>query len=152
MYRSMWNRQPEAGVGCSTCDPVIPHDPNGYAFCAETCESFSGACSCHVGWGLVDHCLHRVVVVHCVLCVSCSVGVHICLSVHATDVNNPMNSVDMRGVSTPVLPVTVFSVMEPVVTAVTLGTACGCAVTESCCSPLCTTLTFLEVLCEASKT
>lgn len=65
---------------------------------------------------LVDHCLHRVVVVHCVLCVSCSVGVHICLSVHATDVNNPMNSVDMRGVSTPVLPVTAFSVMEPVVT------------------------------------
>ena len=101
---------------------------------------------------LVDHCLHGVVVVHCVLCVSCSVGVHICLSVHATDVNNPMNSVDMRGVSTPVLPVTVFSVMEPVVTAVTLGTACGCAVTESCCSPLCTTLTFLEVLREASKT
>lgn len=98
---------------------------------------------------LVDHCLHRVVVVHCVLCVSCSVGVHICLSVHATDVNNPMNSVDMRGVSTPVLPVTVFSVMEPVVTAVTLGTAYGCAVTESCCSLWCATLTFLR---EASKT
>ena len=101
---------------------------------------------------LVDYCLHGVVVTHCVLCVSCSVGVHICLSVHATDVNNPMNSVDMRGVSTPVLPVTVFPVMEPVVIAVTLGTACGCAVTESCCSPLCTTLTFLEVLREASKT
>ena len=76
----------------------------------------------------------------------------VCISVHETDVNNPMNSADMRGVSTPVLPVTVFSVMEPVVTAVTLGTACGCAVTESCCSALCTTLTFLEVLCEVSKT
>ena len=101
---------------------------------------------------LVDYCLHGVVVTHCVFCVSCSVGVHICLSVHATDVNTPMNSVDMRGVSTHVLPVTVFPVMEPVVTAVTLGTACGCAVTESCCSPLCTTLTFLEVLREASKT
>lgn len=101
---------------------------------------------------LVDHCLYGVVVAHCVLCVSCSVGVHICLSVHATDVNNPMNSVDMRCVSTPVLPVTVFPVMEPVVTAVTLGTAYGCAVTESCCSPWCATLTFLEVLREASKT
>ena len=53
----------------------------------------------------------------------------VCIFVHATDVNNPMNSVDMRGVSTPVLPVTVFPVMEPVVTVVTLGTACGCAVT-----------------------
>ena len=98
---------------------------------------------------LVDYCLHGVVVTHCALCVICSVGVHICLSVHATDVNNPMNSVDMRGVSTPVLPVTVFPVMEPVVTVVTLGTACGCAVTESCCSPWCATLTFLR---EASKT
>ena len=98
------------------------------------------------------HCLHGVVVTHCALCVICSVGVHICLSVHATDVNNPMNSVDMRGASTPVLPVTVFPVMEPVVTVVTLGTAYGCAVTESCCSLLCTTLTFLEVLREASKT
>ena len=98
---------------------------------------------------LVDHCLHGVVVAHCGLCVSCSVGVHMCISVYGTDVNNPMNSVDMRGVPTPVLPVTVFPVMEPVVTAVTLGTAYGCAVTESCCSPLCTTLTFLR---EASKT
>lgn len=76
----------------------------------------------------------------------------VCISVYATDFNNPMNSVDMRGVSTPVLPVTVFPVMEPVVTVVTLGTAYGCAVTESCCSLLCTTLTFLEVLREASKT
>ena len=76
----------------------------------------------------------------------------VCISVYATDVNNPMNSVDMRGVSTPVLSVTVFPVMEPVVTVVTLGTAYGCAVTESCCSPLCTTLTFLEVLREVSKT
>lgn len=97
----------------------------------------------------VDHCLHGVVAAHCALCVSCSVGVHICLSVHETDVNNPMNSVDMRGVLTPVLPVTVFPVMEPVVTVVTLGTAYGCAVTESCCSPWCATLTFLR---EASKT
>ena len=60
-----------------------------------------------------------------------------------------MNSVDMRGVSTPVLPVTVFLVMEPVVTVVTLGAAYGCAVTKSCCSPWCVTLTFLR---EASKT
>ena len=101
---------------------------------------------------LVDYCLHGVVVTDCTLRISCSVGVYICLSVRETDVNNPMNSADMRGVSTPVLPVTVFPVMEPVVTVVTLGTAYGCAVTESCCSPLCTTLTFLEVLREASKT
>lgn len=73
----------------------------------------------------------------------------VCLSVYETDVNNPMNSVDMWGASTPVLPVTVFPVMEPVVTVVTLGTAYGCAVTESCCSPWCATLTFLR---EASKT
>ena len=83
----------------------------------------------------VDHCLHGVVVTHCTLRISCSVGVHICLSVRETDVNNPMNSVDMQGASTPVLSVTVFPVMEPVVTIVTLGTAYGCAVTESCCSP-----------------
>ena len=95
------------------------------------------------------HCLHGVVVTHCALCVICPVGVYICLSVHATDVNNPMNRVDMRGVPTPVSPVTVFPAMEPVVTVVTLGTAYGCAVTESCCSPWCAILTFLR---EASKT
>ena len=73
----------------------------------------------------------------------------VCIFVYGTDVNNPMNSVDVRGVPTPVLPVTVFPVMEPVVSVMTLGTAYGCAVTESCCSPWCVTLTFLR---EASKT
>ena len=91
--------------------------------------------------GLLSHTVHFVLVARWV-----------CICVHETDVNNHMNSVDMRGVLTPVLPVTVFPVMEPVVTVVTLGTACGCAVTESCCSPWCVTLTFLEVLREVSKT
>ena len=86
-----------------------------------------------------------------IVCLVCYIwGAHwMRISVHGTDVHNPMSSVDMRGVSTPVLPVTVFPVMEPVVTVVTLGTAYGCAVTESCCSPWCATLTFLR---EASKT
>ena len=103
--------------------------------------------SCRIGALLIIACMGLLSpTVHFVL-----VAQWVCISVYATDVNNPMNSVDMRGVSTPVLPVTVFPVMEPVVTVVTLGTAYGCAVTESCCSPLCTTLTFLEVLREASK-
>ena len=52
MYRSMWNRQPEAGVGCSICDPVILTDPTDYALRAETCESLSGARLRHVGCDL----------------------------------------------------------------------------------------------------
>ena len=130
MYRSIWNRQPEAGVGCSICDSVISHDPTGYAFCAETWESLSGA-SCRMRVLLIIACMGLLLhTVHFVL-----VARWVCISAYETDVNNSMNSVDMLGVSTPVLPVTVFSVMEPVVTLVTLGTAYGCAVTESCCSP-----------------